>query len=229
MYLILFIFGSVIFSFINVMVLRMERGEDFIRGRSRCDSCKHELSFLDTFPLMGYVLLKGRCRYCGSRISVRNPLAELLGGCLLFFLYCRKEHYVLYFLFCTVLSAIALYDLDTMEIPDVYQLMLFVIGMLISFSEGSNVSRLLGAAVFSVPLIVIYLVNRGIGEGDIILAAIVGFTLDYNDTVTAMTVCYLTAGAAGTVMILSKRKGMKDEVPLAPFIALGCMTVLGVF
>lgn len=81
-YPVIFLMGACFYSFLNVVVIRYQRGLSFVRGRSRCPSCGHALSPRDLVPLLSWLLLRGRCRYCGARISPRYIAMEALGGAL---------------------------------------------------------------------------------------------------------------------------------------------------
>lgn len=78
----IFILGSCIFSFLNVVIYRLPRKLNFVTGRSMCTSCGHTLGFFDMIPVIGWVFLRGKCRYCKERVSARYPAVELLGGML---------------------------------------------------------------------------------------------------------------------------------------------------
>ena len=75
-----FFFGACIFSFLNVVVDRLPRGESIVRGRSHCDHCGHSLGAMELIPVISYLMLRGRCKYCHEKIPVRSLVVEILGG-----------------------------------------------------------------------------------------------------------------------------------------------------
>jgi len=79
-YLIIFIFGTCIGSFLNCLIYRLHSKQSFLRGRSFCPHCKHKLSFFDLIPILSFVFLKGKCCYCGKKISGQYPLVEIATG-----------------------------------------------------------------------------------------------------------------------------------------------------
>ena len=116
-----FIFGACMGSFLNCTAIRICKGEAFVKGRSHCVSCGHDLCWKDLIPIVSWVLLGGKCRYCGAKISARYPLTEVAFGlvtaaCLLkfdFTILCARN-----FVFLAMLFLLTLTDIDSMEIPD---------------------------------------------------------------------------------------------------------------
>ena len=86
-YFLVFLLGLCIGSFLNVVILRLEKGESFAKGRSYCPNCKHQLAWFDLIPVFSFLFLKGRCRYCGKKISIQYPLVELAAGILFIFIF----------------------------------------------------------------------------------------------------------------------------------------------
>ena len=121
--ILLFFAGACVFSFLNVIVYRVPKKMSFIRGRSVCPACHHELGAADLIPIFSYLFLRGKCRYCGGKIGARDTLAEAAGGaaalfCAIYYGYDGGDYAkaVLVFAFAGVLTVVALMDIDTMEI-----------------------------------------------------------------------------------------------------------------
>ena len=115
------VIGTVFGSFINCCAWRIVRGENFISGKSHCAVCGHPLGFLDLIPVFSWLFLKGRCRYCGEKISPRYMLTELLmgaAGALLVLRFGLSTVTVRYFGLCVILLGLSLTDLDSRKIPD---------------------------------------------------------------------------------------------------------------
>jgi len=116
-----FVLGLVLGSFLNVCIYRIPRGMSIVYPPSHCPSCGHRLSPLDNIPLLSYMLLRGKCRYCGASISPRYPLVELLTGLLVLSLYIKtgaSVDFLIYLPFITCLVALSFIDIDTGRLPD---------------------------------------------------------------------------------------------------------------
>jgi leader peptidase (prepilin peptidase)/N-methyltransferase len=116
-----FIFGACIGSFLNVVICRMPQGISIVSPPSHCPSCNHNIPFYFNIPVLSYLLLKGKCRFCNTPISIRYPLVELITGILalgLFFKFGPVPATLFYFIFCAVLIAVSFIDLDHQIIPD---------------------------------------------------------------------------------------------------------------
>lgn len=131
-YLVVFAFGAVMGSFLNVCIYRIPKGESLILPGSRCPECKENIAFYDNIPILSYIFLGGRCRKCNARISVRYPLVELLNGLfyvslLVFFGFGIK--FIIYALFLSSLIVITFIDIDHRIIPDVITLPGMLVGL----------------------------------------------------------------------------------------------------
>ena len=120
-YIISFIFGSLIGSFLNVCIYRMPRNLSIITPSSRCPACNIPINPYDNIPILSYILLGGKCRICKAKISFRYPLVEFLNASLYFLVLWRFGlgwHIPVYFVFCSALVVITFIDLDFQIIPD---------------------------------------------------------------------------------------------------------------
>ena len=118
---IVFIIGLVFGSFINCMALRMVSHESVLKGRSHCAVCNHSLGVADLVPLFSYLFLRGKCRYCGAKISPRYMLVELITGCAFFLIFLKygiSFQTIRNMIFVCILLGLSLIDYDTYEIPD---------------------------------------------------------------------------------------------------------------
>ena len=130
-YALAFILGSVLFSFINVVAYRLPRGENPFRGRSHCTACAHQLAPGDLIPVVSYLTLKARCRYCDEKVSPRYLVTEIAGGllCMLCFMVAELPLALFYFAVVCVLATVAIADWDTQEIPDQCSIALALLGI----------------------------------------------------------------------------------------------------
>jgi leader peptidase (prepilin peptidase)/N-methyltransferase len=135
MLILTFIFGLLIGSFLNVVILRLPGGRSIVTPPSHCPRCRESIRAYDNIPLLSFLLLRGKCRKCGEPISWRYPLVELLNG--LFYLWVAREFGIngeglLLMLFCSALIVITFIDIDHQIIPDVITLPGALIGLFIA-------------------------------------------------------------------------------------------------
>ena len=216
-----FLFGLVFGSFGNCWAWRIVHRESVVHGRSHCAVCNHELAAKDLIPLFSWLFLKGRCRYCGERISVRYPLAELILG--LYFLsiylvYGLSPDCLRLVILGFLLLVMSLVDLDIMELPD---------GLMAAAAAAALLrlpdwkSILLGAFVISVPVLLISLVmdkvlkKESMGGGDIKLLAVLGMHFG----AARMLLLLIAACLFGLLFALLAKKGRKTEFPFGPVLA----------
>ena len=225
-----FVLGLAFGSFANVIIYRLPHRES-ICGRSRCPHCKHVLEPRDLLPLLSFIILKGKCRYCGERIAWRYPLMELSVGIIfLFALSLFPAHLPVALLFALtlgILLIIAVIDAETQRIPDALNIpfLLFALFFAIFTQSFTVVGPLVAAGFFFAQ----WFVSQGkwVGSGDIILASGVGFLLgDWPRVVLAIVISYIIGAAVGSVLLLSGKKTRHDHLPFGPFLALGTLFVL---
>ncbi|HIW22102.1 MAG TPA: prepilin peptidase [Candidatus Dorea intestinavium] len=228
MYVLVFLMGASIFSFLNVVIYRVPRNMDFIKGRSHCPNCGKALSPLDMIPVFGYLLLKGKCRYCKSKISPRYAVIELLGGLIAVFLV-NKFGYnfqaITMFAFFSMLTVVACVDIDTMEIPNGFVLAILIIAIFsfFAFPEITLLQRIIGFFVVSLFLLIVTLiVPGGFGGGDIKLMAACGAFLGWKLCLISFFIAILLGGGYGIALLIRKKKGKKDHFAFGPFLCVGC-------
>ena len=227
-----FLFGSCIGSFLNVVIYRVPQKISIARGRSFCPTCRRTLRPIDMVPVLSWLCLKGRCHFCGSKISVRYPIVEALGG--LFALLCAfalgySRRALLAFAVLALLLAVALIDLDTLEIPN--GLLVCLAGLaavsFFIFPQVGLVSRLAGFWIVSLPMFLLTLaIPDCFGGGDMKLIAVCGFLLGWKQTLLAAFLALLTGGLYGVYLLLSHRANRKSHFAFGPFLAFGVGTAL---
>jgi leader peptidase (prepilin peptidase) / N-methyltransferase len=132
-----FLFGAIVGSFLNVVIARVPERESIVSPGSRCPICRKEIRFYDNIPVLSYLILLGRCRNCGHRISIRYPIVELMTACLGLGCYWKfgiSPPFAVFFLFCAALVAVFWIDIDHMIIPNVITLNGMMIGVILSFA-----------------------------------------------------------------------------------------------
>lgn len=218
--------GLLIGSFINVVVYRLPIGKSVVYPGSECLKCNNKLSWQDLIPVISYLILKGKCRFCGVKISVRYPLVELLTGFLFtVVVLCKGEFAVPFLLLTSLLIVITLIDLDTYYIPDVL-LVCGVFSWVVMVGVYNFISiqhAFYGALAGFMVMLIIYLLSRGgMGFGDVKFAAMVGLYLGVELTLLALMLAFIMGSVIGGGLLISGLKTRKDALPFGPFIAFGC-------
>ena len=229
----LFFFGIVIGSFLNVCIFRIPKHENITTTRSHCTSCGNVIKWYDLVPVISFLLLRGRCRNCGAKLSAQYPIVELLNGilyCVIFTVMGLNIKSVLTMLLTSALIVIAVIDWRTYEIPFGLNVFIAILGIadiatkLVNHDFTGVIDNVAGAVCVSGFLLVLYLVTkgRGIGGGDIKLMAAAGLLLGWKNIILAFVIgCVL-----GSVIHLIRMKVSKQDHVLAfgPYLAVGIFT-----
>jgi prepilin signal peptidase PulO-like enzyme (type II secretory pathway) len=233
--LFLLILGFVLGSFLNVLADRLPN-EKSILGRSKCDNCKKTLKAKDLIPIVSFLYLQGKCRYCHSPLSYQYLFAEILTGVMFVvtYLFVGLESIPnLVFSLVIVSSLIAIFfaDLRYGIIPDEI-LAVAVIASFIwlgIFQQDLFINHLLSGIGAFLFFLMIFLLTRGrgMGFGDVKLAFLLGLFLGFPDIVLALYIAFLTGGIVGIILILWKKKKLKSSVAFGPFLILG--TIISFF
>lgn len=221
-----FVIGTCIGSFINVCVYRIPRTETTpVSGRSFCPRCHHALSAVDMIPVFGYILLRGKCRYCGVRISPRYPIVEGLTG-LLFMgvipVYGLTLQAVLVWIFLSCLLTAACIDLDTGTIPNRLSVMIAAAGVVSAFCSypPSLPHRMAAVLIVGIPFLLLALLG-GFGGGDVKLLGACAVFLGLRGAVAGAVLAVLAGGLWGAILLFSGRATGKDHLSFGPFLAGG--------
>ena len=221
------LYGIVVGSFLNVLIYRIPRKNLFKSSTSYCPNCKHKLSWIDLFPIFSFIFLRGRCRYCKEKISIRYPLVELLNGILwtLSFVLFKGDwaSIILSALFFSILIVVAGIDLDISEIPNglvLAILILAIVRFVLSFFFGDVkwYEYLIGAVCVSVPLLILALFG-GMGMGDVRLTFVAGLFLGWKLMLVGTFFGIIFAGVTGLIMMIKFKK--KGAIPFGPSLAAG--------
>lgn len=232
-----FLAGCCFGSLYNVVIHRLPEHESILHPGSHCPHCQHPISYYDNIPLVSYLLLRGKCRYCAAPISLRYPLVEgLTGGLalLLFLSYGLTPQFFIECLLASLLIVITFIDLDTYLIPDVLSLSGIVLGFACSFLTPrlSWLDSLLGIVLgggffFLIAVGYQYLRHKdGLGGGDIKLLAMIGAFLGWAGVVFTILAASLIGTVVGGVVMWRSRKGLDTRLPFGPFLAAGALLYL---
>ena len=237
----IFLLGLIIGSFLNVCICRLPKRISIVASRSACPACGTILKPRDLVPVLSYLFLGGRCRYCKAKISVQYPLVEALTGALYVLLYVRFGlvwPLSVYLALVSLLIAISAIDISHMEIPDGLVIAGLVVGgaqlaaSIFTPHFGAWHSYVIGFFAGGLPLLLIALFctyalkKDAIGGGDIKLMAFCGLVIGRKLVITAYLIGIVAGAIFGLLlMALSKRKG-SDAIPFGPFLSLGVVLSL---
>ncbi len=224
----LFLLGLCVGSFLNVLADRLPKGENVFWGRSYCDHCRQKLKALDLVPVFSFLFLKGKCRFCDRRISLKYPLVELVTGLGFAYLYSQSASFFLFCLFA-VLLVIFLTDLQYLIIPDSLVVLggLFIFAYRL-FSSPSDLfpTLLVGLMSFLFFYLIFWLTQgRGMGFGDVKFAFLMGFLLGFPSVVFAFYLAFLTGALVGLILLLSKKINFGKVIPFGPFLVVATIVV----
>lgn len=229
-----FIFGAVVGSFLNVCICRMPKDESIVSPPSHCPYCDYQIRWYDNIPLVSYLLLRGKCRGCGTRISLQYPLVELLNGLLTVAIFLRfgpSLSFLALFLFCSSLVVITFIDIEHQIIPDEISLSGIVIGFVFSFFLPWQTwfNSLLGILLGGGSLLLVaygyqWLTGKeGMGGGDIKLLAMMGAFLGWKSIPFIIFASSLVGALVGVSIMLIQKKDSKLAIPFGPYLAFGAI------
>ena len=226
------VLGATIGSFLNVVAVRLPRGESLVHPRSHCPACRAPIPWFDNIPLISFLALRGRCRRCRGPISWRYPLVEAATGALFALAAWRfgwTPRLLLAWVFVAALVAVTAIDLEHQLIPDVITLPGIGAGFLASFVNPavSWLASFLGIVLAGGLIFVVILVSRGgMGGGDMKLAAMLGAFLGYKMALLAIFSAVILGGLLAGVLMATGLRRRKDPIPFGPFLALGGVLAL---
>ena len=233
-----FVFGLVIGSFLNVCIYRLPLGKSILFPPSSCPQCGSRIRFYDNIPLVSYVFLRGKCRFCRHPISIRYPVIEVLSGLVsvaLFLRYGPSFSYLFLFAFSASLITITFIDLQYQIIPNVLTIPGIVLGLFFSFFSWSDLSWsdsllgiLGGGGVFYLVATLFKLLRgkEGLGAGDIKLLAMLGAWLGWQALPFVILISSVTGVIIGGGTLLLSRKKLETRIPYGPFLVLAAFVCL---
>ncbi len=233
----IFIFGTLIGSFLNVCIYRIPAGQSIVAPASRCSHCQTPIRWYQNIPILSYLVLRGKCASCGVTISVRYPLVEALTGVLFLLVYMRFGMLwatPVYWLLAASLVVITFIDLDHQIIPDVISLPGIPIGFVLTFFvaglswRDSLLGVLVGGGSLACVAGIYYLLtrNEGMGMGDIKLLAMLGAFMGWKAILPTIFIGSLIGSLVGVPLMLIKRASGKLAIPFGPFLSLGAVVYL---
>lgn len=243
-----FIFGSLIGSFLNVLILRLPEGQT-LRGRSMCFHCKHFLAYYDLFPLISYLILRGKCRYCREKISARYFIIELISGLLFGFVVLNSAFYAPFDLVMLVRTLIVVSLLIVIFVVD-YEHFLILDSVLLfgaAFVVLANIaldfllfgsvnlsinsfllSGLLGGGVAFSVFYILWFGSKGrwMGFGDVKLVFFLGLIVGWPLILLLLMLAFCIGSLVSVPLLLTKTKSLKSALPFGTFLSIACLITM---
>ena len=222
--IIVFISGSLFTSFYHVLAIRLNQNETLL-GRSHCDTCNHDLNLLDVFPIIGYLLNKGKCRYCNAFIPMRHLIYEIIGGTIFLLSYLAYNFTLDFWILAIVMSVLiieSISDIDQMIVIDKIWMIGLIPLITLRIIDNDILTYLLSSLVlFTILLLIAIIGKKGfkkdvLGGGDIKLYIFIGFALTLPVGLLSIFLSSLFGLIYGIIFIKHRGKYM----PLVPFITL---------
>ena len=234
MEILILIIGLCIGSFLNVCIYRIPREESIAFPPSHCTSCGYELKSVDLIPVISYLFLKGKCRKCGKKISIKYPLVELLNGVLYLLIFLRfglSLNFVFYSLLTSLLIVISYIDLDCKYIyssTTIFGAILATIYILIGLytKDISIVNNILGGVIGYGIIYLIVITTKGMGQGDAEIAGICGLFIGIKGILVGLFIAIVLGGLVAAIILLFKLKSRKSEIAFGPYIAIGSIVYI---
>ncbi len=233
-----FIFGAIVGSFLNVVILRLPDPEaSVVFPGSHCPHCKTALHWYENIPIISFLFLRGRCRSCQVKISIQYPLVELAMGLLSLFLMQRffvSPAFLIYFVFAAALLVIIVIDLYHQIIPDRISLPGIALGFIASFFlpgliwQDSLLGLVIGGGIFYAIALGYYLATKrqGMGGGDIKLLAMIGAFQGWQALPFVIFCSSLLGTIVGLGAMVKQKKGGQTRIPYGPFLAVASLLYL---
>ncbi len=228
--LIIFLYGIVIGSFLNVCIFRIPKKENIATIGSHCMSCNHSLKWYDLVPLMSWLCLGGKCRYCRAKISVQYPLIEAINGFGYVLIFCINGYNVDSILLALMFSALvvlSVIDLRTFEIPPQINLFILGIGIIRAILDYENiVSHLIGLVCISGFLLLLIVVTNGraMGGGDVKLMAAAGLVLGAKQIILAFFLGCIIGSVIHLIIMKVCNKG--NQLAFGPYLSAGIVIAM---
>lgn len=237
MTLLILIYGLLIGSFLNVCIYRIPREESIAFPSSHCPKCNTKLKWYDNIPLFSYIFLKGKCRYCGVKISPQYPVVEALNAIIyliLFFYFSSFIDFIFFALISSVLIVITFVDLKEMIIPDIFIVIILILSVLhkalnyFIYGISPQLLNSLGGLLIAggLFLAIVILSRGGMGGGDVTLIGALGFVVGIKNILLTIFLSFILGAIISIGLLATKIKTRKDPIPFGPFIVLAFFIVL---
>lgn len=237
MSILIFLLGTIIGSFLNVCIYRMPKGQSIVYPPSHCPNCSTPLKWYNLIPILSFIVQRGKCGYCGEKISPQYPIVEFFNGVfylMLFYKFGLNLDFIFYSIIFSILIIIFFIDLYHQIIPNGLNILILVLGIIYKFLQFilynkplDLINSLLGLIIASgVFLLIIIISKGGMGGGDMKLIGVLGFIIGLKRIVLTIFLSFIIGAIISIFLLLFKIKGRKDPIPFGPFICLAFMAVV---
>lgn len=230
MYVMSFLYGIVIGSFLNVVICRVPRKESIVKVRSHCENCGYQLKWYDLIPLFSYLFLGGKCRKCRAKIDIQHPVIEGANGilyCIVFWKFGISVETLIFCLTFSALLALSVIDFRTYEIPRGFEYVIGALAIVRLICDYQNwLSYVIGFFAVSAVLYALFYISDGawVGGGDVQLMAVCGLLLGWK----LIIVAFLLGCILGSVIHLVRMKVSGEDhcLALGPYLSAGVMLTI---
>lgn len=226
----LFIYGIVLGSFYNVVIFRLPEKRSIVRPPSACGACGHRLTPVELIPIFSYILQRGRCKACGSKIAIRYPMVEFLTGVFFVGAYMKFgltiELFKVLFL-GSLFIIISFIDLDHQIIPDGLNLLIGITGLIyLGIMQPFPVTNALYGFLAGGGLLFLIALVGPMGGGDIKFMAAMGIWLGIGYTLMTLLISFIVGGVLSGILLVAKLVDRKTAIPFGPFLCIAALVVL---
>ncbi len=234
-YVIVFLLGLIFGSFLNVCIYRIPRGLSIVSPPSSCPFCHKRIKWYDNIPVLSYVLLKGQCRSCKSKIPIKYPIVELLGGLIALVVFLKfgfsiKSIFWIVFGYC--LLVLSFIDLELFIIPDIINVILFVSGLFFVIYNKTVINGVIGG-IFGFGLFYILSVvfakilkQEALGFGDVKLLGSIGVWVGWKGVIYTVFCASFIGSIVGFLLIILFGKSSKAKIQFGPFLAISAFSYI---
>lgn len=231
LYIAIFILGAIIGSFLNVCIYRIPLSESISYPPSHCTNCNAKLKWYDLIPMFSYLLLRGKCKYCKEKISLKYPMVEFLTAVVFVLTYINyglSLHFIKYNILWCFLIIISIIDLKFQDVYVRTTIPCIIIGVILGIIENMIYftafwNYLLGGVVAGGIIALIVYTTGGMGKGDIEIAALCGTFIGWKYSIMMIFLSFVIGSIIGLILIISKKRGRKDYIAFGPFLALSTL------
>lgn len=227
----IFLLGLIVGSYLNVCICRIPDKKS-LKHTSHCSNCHHKLDFIELMPIIGYFINHRKCKHCGERISIKNPIIELITAVIFLFLYIHFNLSISFFEYAVLTSiilVITFIELEKHDIPEELLIFCLIAGLLFNIYEikvnmiSGIIGFILGAGIF----LIIAMITRGsFGGGNIKYMAVLGLYMGWKLIIIIALLSFILGAFVSIILKVSKIKRREDHISLGPFIAIAAITVM---
>lgn len=222
--ILLLLLGASWGSFLNVVAYRLPKKKTFLKGRSKCPYCEKVINWYDMIPVLSWLLLRGKCRFCKHKLSLQYFIAEIASGALFLlggFLISDWIHLFLYIVVISFFIILFIYDMRAYIIPDIVSIPAIVIIFILNYIFTRDIiSIFLGALIGGLWFLIQFVVSKGrwVGGGDVRLGVLMGVLLGYPFIFLGLSLAYVGGSIVAIFLMLLKKKSMKSRLPFATLL-----------